>query len=123
MKDKKMGYKKFSNGKHSLSTLNKKNLDTLLSTAFFRKALTYFEERNYLECLASLDKLKRYNNSFEAIYFLKAIILGLILKDFNKAIEEINAGISLNPNSEKFISLKGKILNLQYRENYNYFYI
>ena len=115
--------KKFSNVECSNDTLNKQNLKTLLSIAYFRRALTQFEEGNYLGCLLTLDRLKKYDKSFDDIYSLRAIIHGIVLKDYNKAIQEINIGISLNPNSKKYNSLKNKILSLQYGDNYQYFYI
>lgn len=105
------------------TVLNPNSLSKQLSFAFFQDAFNSFKNGKYLDCLKTLNKVKKYDSTCEALYSLKALIYGLILGDFKVAFEELNQGLFLNPHSEKLISLKKKILELENKELYYYFYI
>lgn len=98
------------------------SLSAQISIAFFNEALNQFKDKDYFECIKSLNSAIKYNLINPTYYLFKAIVLGFALGICDFAIEEIDKALSLDPHSEKIIKLKKELLRLQFNNKiYNYF--
>ena len=100
----------------------KYSLSVQISVAFFKKAVNYFEDKDYLKCLISLDSAIRYNLINPGYHIFKALVLGPVMGRYNFAIKEVEKVLCLDPHSKKIYELKKELLRLQFNNKiYNYF--
>lgn len=98
------------------------SLSAQISIAFFNEALNQFKDKDYFECIESLNSAIKYNLINPTYHIFKALVLGFALGRCDFAIEEIDKALRLDPHSEKINKLKKELLRLQFNNNiYNYF--
>lgn len=98
------------------------SLSVQISIAFFRRALHFFKQKRYIECISALDCTIKYDIFNSIFYSFKGLVLGIILGKFDYAIEEVEKALLLNPHSKNAYELRKELLRLQFNDNnYNYF--
>ena len=99
-----------------------RSLSVQISVAFFNKVLSQFKDKDYLECIKSLDSVIKYNLINTICYIFKTLVLGLVMGRYGYVIDEIDKSLRLSPHSENIYKLKKELLRLQFNNNfYNYF--